>query len=143
MHVAGQEGTPSCRHVSDAGTSNVTGVHVGAEGDSKVTGVHAALRDCVGAASLARKVYMRQNVGVGAFAKQYGGRNKRKGTVPEHYARASRGLIRHILKQVTTCKTVHCNLPQPPTVWRLPPGTNLNSATSELALRDPIWHHVA
>ena len=54
-----------------------------------------------GAASLARKVYMRQNVGVGAFAKQYGGRNKRKGTVPEHYARASRGLIRHILKQVS------------------------------------------
>jgi ribosomal protein S19E (S16A) len=43
---------------------------------------------------------MRQNVGVGQFSKQYGGRNKRKGTVPEHYARASRGLIRHILKQV-------------------------------------------
>ena len=52
------------------------------------------------AASLARKVYMRQNVGVGAFRKQYGGRNKRKGTVPEHYARASGGLIRHILKQL-------------------------------------------
>jgi len=43
---------------------------------------------------------MRQNVGVGAFSRQYGGRNKRKGTVPEHFARASRGLIRHILKQV-------------------------------------------
>ena len=43
---------------------------------------------------------MRQNVGVGAFRKQYGGRNKRKGTVPEHYARASGGLIRHILKQL-------------------------------------------
>ena len=55
---------------------------------------------CACAASLARKVYMRQNVGVGQFARQYGGRNKRKGTVPEHYARASRGLIRHILKQV-------------------------------------------
>ncbi|KAK9835169.1 hypothetical protein WJX81_002844 [Elliptochloris bilobata] len=54
----------------------------------------------VRAASLARKVYMRQNVGVGAFRKQYGGRNKRKGTVPEHCARASGGLIRHILKQL-------------------------------------------
>ncbi len=46
---------------------------------------------------------MRQNVGVGAFRKQYGGRNKRKGTVPEHYARASGGLIRHILKQLEVC----------------------------------------
>ena len=52
------------------------------------------------AASLARKVYMRQNIGVGEFARQYGGRNKRKGAVPEHFAKASRGLIRHILKQV-------------------------------------------
>jgi hypothetical protein len=52
------------------------------------------------AASLARKVYMRQNIGVGTFSRQYGGRNKRKGTVPEHFARASRGIIRHILKQV-------------------------------------------
>ncbi|CAL8467951.1 g7489 [Coccomyxa elongata] len=54
----------------------------------------------VRAASLARKVYMKQNIGVGAFSRQYGGRNKRKGTVPEHFARASRGLIRHILKQL-------------------------------------------
>ena len=45
---------------------------------------------------------MRQNIGIGTFARQYGGRNKRKGTVPEHFARASRGLIRHILKQVST-----------------------------------------
>jgi small subunit ribosomal protein S19e len=43
---------------------------------------------------------MRQNIGVGQFRRQYGGRNKRKGTVPEHYARASGGLIRHILKQL-------------------------------------------
>ena len=43
---------------------------------------------------------MRQNIGVGTFARQYGGRNKRKGAVPEHFAKASRGLIRHILKQV-------------------------------------------
>lgn len=43
---------------------------------------------------------MRQNIGIGTFARQYGGRNKRKGTVPEHFARASRGLIRHMLKQV-------------------------------------------
>ena len=58
------------------------------------------------AASLARKVYMRQNIGVGEFARQYGGRNKRKGAVPEHFARASRGLIRHILKQVQSTRSI-------------------------------------
>ena len=52
------------------------------------------------AASLARKVYLRQGVGVGAFRRQYGGRNKRKGSVPEHFAKASGGLIRHILIQL-------------------------------------------
>ena len=43
---------------------------------------------------------MRQNVGVGALRIQFGGRNKRKGTVPEHTAKASGGLIRHIFKQL-------------------------------------------
>ena len=49
---------------------------------------------------------MRQNIGVGEFARQYGGRNKRKGAVPEHFARASRGLIRHILKQVQSTRSI-------------------------------------
>ena len=43
---------------------------------------------------------MRQGIGVGAFRKHYGGRNKRKGAVPEHFAKASGGLIRHILIQL-------------------------------------------
>jgi small subunit ribosomal protein S19e len=30
---------------------------------------------------------------------KYGGRNKRKGVHPEHFAKASGGLIRHIMKQ--------------------------------------------
>ena len=34
-----------------------------------------------GAASLARKVYMRQNLGVGILRTHYGGRNKRKVTI--------------------------------------------------------------
>ncbi|KAK9816946.1 hypothetical protein WJX72_007276 [[Myrmecia] bisecta] len=54
------------------------------------------------AASIARKVYMRKGMGVGLFRKQYGGRNKVKGTVPEHYAKAAGGLIRHCLKQLET-----------------------------------------
>ena len=52
------------------------------------------------AASLLRKIYMKQGIGVGAFTRQYGGRNKRKGVVPEHFSRASAGLIRHILIQL-------------------------------------------
>ena len=54
------------------------------------------------AASLARKVYMKQGLGVGALRRQYGGRNKRKGVVPEHFCKASGGLIRHILIQLET-----------------------------------------
>ena len=43
---------------------------------------------------------MRQGMGIGAFRKHYGGRNKRKGAVPEHFAKASGGLIRHMLLQL-------------------------------------------
>ncbi|KAK9795913.1 hypothetical protein WJX73_010849 [Symbiochloris irregularis] len=58
------------------------------------------------AASIARRVYMRQNLGVGALRVHYGGRNKRKGVVPEHFAKASGGLIRHILKQLESLDLV-------------------------------------
>jgi small subunit ribosomal protein S19e len=54
----------------------------------------------VRAAAIARKVYMRQSLGVGALRRQFGGRNERRGTVPEHFARASGGVIRHILHQL-------------------------------------------
>lgn len=54
----------------------------------------------VRAAAIARKVYMRQALGVGALRRQFGGRNERRGTVPEHFARASGGVIRHILLQL-------------------------------------------
>ncbi len=52
------------------------------------------------AAAIARKVYMRQALGVGALRRQFGGRNERRGTVPEHFARASGGVIRHVLIQL-------------------------------------------
>ncbi|MEW5305157.1 MAG: hypothetical protein WDW38_002046 [Sanguina aurantia] len=54
----------------------------------------------VRAASIARKVYIKQGCGVGHFRNHYGGRNKRKGTVPEHFAKAAGGLVRHIMKQL-------------------------------------------
>lgn len=50
-------------------------------------------------ASLARRVYLRQYTGVGAFSKVYGGR-KRNGTRPAHFARSSKGVIRYCLKEL-------------------------------------------
>jgi small subunit ribosomal protein S19e len=46
-----------------------------------------------------RQVYIRQGLGVGQLRMKYGGRNKRKGVHPEHFIKASGGLIRHIMKQ--------------------------------------------
>lgn len=43
---------------------------------------------------------MRQDLGVGALRRQYGGRNKRRGTVPERFSLAAGGVIRHILTQL-------------------------------------------
>ena len=51
------------------------------------------------AASIARKIYLRGGSGVGALSKVYGGSNN-KGVMPAHFAKASRGCIRHILKQL-------------------------------------------
>ena len=48
------------------------------------------------AASIARKIYLRQGTGVGAFRKVYGGR-KNKGTRKEKFQKASGGMIRSIL----------------------------------------------
>ncbi len=55
---------------------------------------------------MARKVYLRKDLGVGALRKQFGGRNKRKGTVPEHFAKASGGILRHILLQLEELQLV-------------------------------------
>mmetsp|Transcript_84862 Transcript_84862/g.226435 ORF Transcript_84862/g.226435 Transcript_84862/m.226435 type:complete len:117 (-) Transcript_84862:215-565(-) len=50
-------------------------------------------------ASLARRLYIRQGTGVGAFAKVYGTK-QRRGTLPGKFAKASRGIIRSCLKQL-------------------------------------------
>ena len=42
---------------------------------------------------------MRQGTGVGAFSKVYGAK-KRRGTLPGHFCRSSRGVIRGCLKQL-------------------------------------------
>merc|ERR1712178_49379 len=55
------------------------------------------------AASMARKIYIRGGVGVGAFRKMYGGR-KNNGTCPEHYKKASGGIVRDILQGLEAMK---------------------------------------
>lgn len=59
----------------------------------------------VRAASIARKVYLRPETGVGALTKVYGSR-ARRGARTEHFHKASSGLIRHILLQLEKIKVV-------------------------------------
>ena len=54
---------------------------------------------CPVAAAIARRVYLRQGLGVGALRTQFGNRNTNRGTRPEKHARAAGGVIRHILMQ--------------------------------------------
>ncbi|RWR94951.1 40S ribosomal protein S19 [Cinnamomum micranthum f. kanehirae] len=53
----------------------------------------------VRAASIARKIYLRQGIGVGGFQKIYGGR-KRNGSRPPHFCKSSGSVARHILQQL-------------------------------------------
>lgn len=49
-------------------------------------------------AAVARRVYLRQGLGVGALRRSFGGRSNKKGSaMPEHHAKASGGVIRHAL----------------------------------------------
>eukprot|EP01034_Spumella_vulgaris_P021618 gene21618-27657_t len=66
------------------------------------TGVHKELAPYdpdwyyIRAAAIVRKVYLRQNTGVGALKKRFGG-NYRRGARPERHQDAAGGLIRSIL----------------------------------------------
>lgn len=51
-------------------------------------GKHCLLTECH-AAAIARKLYMRDGMGVGLFTIKFGGRVKRRGVVPEKYSKAS------------------------------------------------------
>jgi len=45
-------------------------------------------------------------MGVGVFRKLFGKADKSRGARPQHHAKASGGLIRHILKQLEDCGMV-------------------------------------
>ena len=59
----------------------------------------------VRAASIARRIYLNGGLGVGALSRWYGDAVK-NGNRPEHFKRASRGLIRHILRQLENAGVV-------------------------------------
>lgn len=60
---------------------------------------------CLIAASMARKIYLRGGLGVGAFRRIYGG-SKRNGSAPPHFCKSSGGIARHILQQLQTMNIV-------------------------------------
>ena len=51
------------------------------------------------AASMARKIYLRQGIGIGGFQKIYGGR-QRNGSRPPHFCKSSGAVSRNILQQL-------------------------------------------
>ncbi|GLU11003.1 hypothetical protein SLE2022_277760 [Rubroshorea leprosula] len=53
----------------------------------------------VRSASMARKIYLRGGLGVGAFRRIYGG-SKRNGSRPPHFCKSSGAIARHILQQL-------------------------------------------
>ncbi|KAI6178610.1 40S ribosomal protein S19-like protein [Aphelenchoides besseyi] len=62
----------------------------------------------VKSASLARHLYFRKPVGVGAFKKVYGG-NRRRGSRPNHFSKASGSIIRKALQALEEIKWVEKN----------------------------------
>ncbi|GLT56477.1 hypothetical protein SLA2020_295150 [Shorea laevis] len=48
---------------------------------------------------MARKIYLRGGLGVGAFRRIYGG-SKRNGSRPPHFCKSSGAIARHILQQL-------------------------------------------
>ncbi|KAF9596155.1 hypothetical protein IFM89_007473 [Coptis chinensis] len=59
----------------------------------------------VRAASMARRSYLRQGIGVGGFRKIYGGR-KRNGSRPPHFCKSSGAIAHNILHQLEDMKIV-------------------------------------
>lgn len=54
---------------------------------------------------MARKIYLRGGLGVGAFRRIYGG-SKRNGSRPPHFGKSSGAIARNILQQLQTMNIV-------------------------------------
>ena len=57
------------------------------------------------AAAVARRIYLRKGLGIGALRRSFGGRSNR-GTRPSHTKRASGSIIRHACKQLEKLKVI-------------------------------------
>eukprot|EP00897_Mesotaenium_endlicherianum_P002019 jgi/Mesen1/1845/ME000143S00896 len=57
------------------------------------------------AASMARKIYLRGGLGIGAFKRIYGG-SKNNGSRPSHFTRSSGSIARHVLQQLEAIRIV-------------------------------------
>lgn len=66
---------------------------------------HCSINCLISEASMARKIYLRGGIGVGAFKKIYGGR-KSNGVRPSHFAKSSGSIARHCLKQLEALNIV-------------------------------------
>lgn len=79
--------------------------------DMVKTGVHKELAPhsedwfFVRAASVARKVYLKPGIGIGALRKWYGGQYRR-GSRAKCYQKAAGGVIRNILQQLEETKVI-------------------------------------
>ena len=60
------------------------------------------------AAAIARRVYLRNGIGVGSFKRIFGGRVSR-GTRPEIFGTSSGSVVRHILKELEKLKIIEKN----------------------------------
>jgi small subunit ribosomal protein S19e len=56
-------------------------------------------------ASIARKIYLRPNTGVGALTKVYGS-NERRGARTEHFKEANSGMLRYMVRQLEAIKVL-------------------------------------
>lgn len=78
------------------------------------TGVHKQLAPLdkdwlyIRAAALARKVYLRNHLGIGALQKIYGG-SKNYGTTPRHFVTGSGKVVRYLLAQLQKQGIVEVN----------------------------------
>ncbi|KAF2299335.1 hypothetical protein GH714_031623 [Hevea brasiliensis] len=69
------------------------------------TGTLKELAPMTQTASMARKIYLRGGLGVGAFRRIYGG-SKRNGSRPPHFCKSSGAIARHILQQLQNMNIV-------------------------------------
>jgi small subunit ribosomal protein S19e len=63
---------------------------------------------CHSLAAVARRVYLRGGLGIGAFRRSFGG-NDRRGSRPGRHTFASGGVIRNVLQQLEAIKVLEKN----------------------------------